>query len=200
MRLLPLALAAFLAAPAASAQILPSVSVGVAGGPNFSSYNEIANSSLEGTTGFHVGVYGDVSIPFVAFRTGVFYLKAGNVERLTDRPGGPTQEVVSADFITVPVDFRFQTPTPVVKAYALAGPEFRFPIGSVDEGLVNRSTVNVAANVGVGASFKAPLVGPAAFLELRYSRDVTGFAEDRGLETENAYKVSLFQLRLGVGI
>ena len=200
MRLLPLALAAFLAAPAASAQILPSVSIGVAGGVNSSSYNEIANSSLESSTGYHVGVYGDVSIPFVAFRTGVYYLKAGNVERLTDRPGGPTQEVVSADFITVPLDFRFQTPTPVVKAYALVGPEARFPIGRVDEGLVNRSTINVAANVGVGASFKAPLVGPAAFIELRYSRDITGFAEDRGLTTNNAYKVSLFQLRLGVGL
>ena len=34
MRLLPLALAAFLAAPAASAQILPSVSVGVGGSPS----------------------------------------------------------------------------------------------------------------------------------------------------------------------
>ncbi len=193
------AFAALALAPAAHAQ-LPSISVGVAGGPNFSSFNEIANASLDGTTGFHVGVYGDVSIPFVAFRTGVYYLKAGNVERRLTSDGSNTQEVVSADFITVPLDFRIQTPTPIVKGYVLLGPEARFPIGSIDEGLVNRSTVNLAANVGVGASFKAPLIGPAAFLELRYSQDITGFAEDRGLETDNAYKVSLVQLRLGVGL
>ncbi|HEX8297641.1 MAG TPA: outer membrane beta-barrel protein [Rubricoccaceae bacterium] len=201
MRFLSLTLAALLAAPAASAQILPSVSIGVAGGPNSSSFNEIANSRLEGSTGFHVGVYGDVSVPFVAFRTGVFYLKAGDVVRLLDANGESTEEVVSADFVTVPVDFRFQTPTPVVKAYGLIGPEFRFPIGSIAEGeTVDKSSVNVAANFGAGVSFNPPLVGPSGFLEVRYSRDVTGFAEDLNLETNNNYKVSLFQLRLGIGL
>ena len=53
-----------------------------------------------------------------------------------------------------------------------------------------------------GSSFKAPLVGPAAFLELRYSQDVTGFADDvtPGITTDNTYKLSLVQLRLGVGL
>ena len=195
MRLLPLALAAFLAAPAASAQILPSVSIGVAGGPNFSSFNEIGGSSLDGTTGFHVGVYGDVSIPFVSFRTGVYYLSAGDVETSTG------VQRISADFLTVPIDLRFKTPTPVVQAYALAGPEFRFPIGEGDA-FIDKSSLNVAANVGIGAAFKAPLVGPSAFLELRYSQDVTGFADDisPGLSTDNTYKLSLVQVRLGVGL
>ena len=195
--LLALALAAAFAAPVAHAQ-LPSISLGVAGGLNFSSFNEIAGASLEGTTGYHVGLYGDVSVPFVAFRTGVYYLKAGDVQTTTG------DDVVSADFITVPVDIRIQTPTPVVKAYALVGPEFRFPVGSVADvvgggPVVDRNSVNVAANVGAGVSFKAPLVGPAAFLELRYSQDVTGFAEI-ARETDNEYKVSLFQVRLGVGL
>ena len=201
MRLLPFAAALALLAltPAAHAQILPSVSIGVAGGPNFSSFNEIANASLDGTTGYHIGVYGDVSIPFVAFRTGVYYLSAGDVQTANGN------DAVKADFITVPVDFRFQTPTPIVKAYVLAGPEFRFPVGSVGDAIsggpiVDKSSVNVAANIGVGASFKAPLVGPAAFLELRYSQDVTGFADVAGLTTDNTYKVSLVQLRLGVGL
>ena len=192
------ALAALALAPAAHAQ-LPSISVGVAGGPNFSSFNEIANARLDGTTGYHVGVYGDVSLPFVAFRTGLYYLSAGDVQTAAG------VDAVKADFITVPVDFRFQTPTPVVKAYALVGPEFRFPIGSVGSvvgggPVVDKSSVNVAANVGIGVSFKAPLVGPAAFLELRYSQDVTGFADVAGLTTDNTYKVSLVQLRLGVGL
>ena len=201
MRLLSLALAAALLAPAAHAQLIPSVSLGVAGGPNFSSFNDLAEAggNETSTSGFHIGAYGDVSIPFVALRTGVYYLKAGNVETTAGT------EVVSANFITVPVDFRFQTPTPVVRAYALVGPEFRFPLGSAETvvgggPVVERRSVNVAANVGLGASFKAPLVGPAAFLELRYSQDVTGFAERSGLTTDNTYKVNLFQVRLGVGL
>ena len=203
MRLFLFALAALALAPAAQAQ-LPSVSVGIAGGPNFSSFNEVAGAELDGTTGYHIGLYGDVSIPFVAFRTGVYYLSAGNVQTATagDESG---DDIVSANFITVPVDFRFQTPTPIVKAYVLAGPEFRFPVGSVSdvvldgEPFVDQSALNVAANVGVGGQFKAPLVGPSAFLELRYSQDVTGFAEI-ARDTDNEYKVSLFQIRLGVGL
>ncbi len=193
-----LALAALALTPAAHAQ-LPSVSVGVAAGPNFASLNDAGSADLGSSTGFHAGVYGDVSIPFVAFRTGVYYLKAGNVETASG------DELVSANFITVPVDFRFQTPTPVVKAYALVGPEFRFPIGSVSEvvgggAVIDRSSVNVAANIGVGASFKAPLVGPSAFLELRYSRDISGFASTVNANVSEDYKVSLVQLRLGIGL
>ncbi len=198
MRFLSLALAAAFLAPVAHAQ-LPSVSVGVAGGLNFASLNDVGSADLGSSTGFHGGVYGDVSLPFIAFRTGVYYLKAGDVETASG------DELVSANFITVPVDFRFQTPTPVVKAYALVGPEFRFPIGSASEvvqggAAIDRSSVNVAANIGAGVSFKAPLVGPSGFAEVRYSRDVTGFAENTGLTTDNTYKVSLFQLRVGVGL
>ena len=198
MRFLSLALAAAFVAPVAHAQ-LPSVSIGVAGGLNFASLNDVGSADLGSSTGFHGGVYGDVSLPFVAFRTGVYYLQAGEVENAAG------DELVSADFITVPVDFRFQTPTPVVKAYALAGPEFRFPVGSAEDvvgggAVIDRSSVNVAANIGAGVSFKAPLVGPSAFAEVRYSRDITGFAENTGLTTDNTYKVSFVQLRVGVGL
>ena len=188
-----LALAALLVAPAAHAQLIPSISLGVAGGPNFSSFNEVAGASLDGTTGYHIGIYGDVSIPFISLRTGLYYLSAGDVETT----GG---DIVKADFVTIPVDFRFKTPTPVVQGYALVGPEFRFPVGELDEGVFDRNSVNVAANVGVGAAFKAPLVGPSAFLEIRYSQDVTGFASALGASTDNEYKVSLVQVRLGVGL
>lgn len=183
-----------LAAPAAQAQLLPSISLGVAGGPNFSSFNEIGGASLSGTTGYHAGLYADVSVPFVSLRTGVYYLKAGDIE---DTSGA---ERVSADFVSVPVDLRFSTPTPVVQAYALVGPEARFPIGDGETG-VNTKSVNVAANVGIGVGFNPPLVGPSGFVELRYSQDVTGFAEEADIvDTDNEYKVSLVQIRLGVGL
>ncbi len=187
------ALALVLAAPAAHAQLLPSVSLGVAGGPNFASLNDVRSGELGSSTGFHVGVYGDVSIPFVSLRTGVYYLRAGDVE--VQGQAEPT----SANFVTVPVDFRVQTPTPIVKAYALVGPEFRFPLGDGGPTLDTRS-VNVAANVGIGASFKAPLAGPSGFLELRYSQDVSGFATLVSNNADDTYRVSLVQVRVGVGL
>jgi hypothetical protein len=201
MRFLPLALAAFVLAPAAQAQLIPSVSLGVAGGPNFSSFNEVAGARLDGSTGYHIGIYGDVSIPFVSVRTGVYYLSAGNVVRLNDANGESTSDVISADFVTIPVDLQFKTPTPIVQAYGLIGPELRFPLGSVAEGeAIDKRSANLAANIGIGASFNPPLVGPSGFLELRYSHDVTGFASENGLETDNDYAVSLFQARLGIGL
>ena len=205
MRLVLLAAALFALAPTAHAQ-LPSISLGVAGGPNFSSFNEINGTNLDGTTGYHAGLFADVSIPFVALRTGIYYLTAGNVVVSDGGFEAEGSDIISADCVTVPVDFRIQTPTPVVRAYVLAGPEFRFPIGSAQESViggqpfVDRRSVNVAANVGLGVAFKAPLVGPSAFAELRYSQDITGFAEQRGLTTDNEYKLSLVQIRIGVGL
>ncbi|HLA64177.1 MAG TPA: outer membrane beta-barrel protein [Rhodothermales bacterium] len=186
-----LALAA-LAAPAAHAQLLPSF--GVAGGVNFASLNDVTGADLDNATGYHIGLYADLGFGPLAVRPGIYYLRAGDVETV----GGA--ELVSADFITIPIDVRFQTPLPVLKAYALAGPEFRFPVG--DGGaLVDTRAVNVAANVGVGASFNPPLAGPSGFLELRYAFDVTGFAEATGATSgDSDYRVSLFMVRAGIGL
>ena len=189
LRFLTLALAlAALAAPA-RAQLLPSF--GVAGGVNFASLNDVAGADLDNSTGWHIGLYADVGIGPLAIRPGLFYLRAGDVETTTGAGD------IAADFVTIPVDLRFQTPFPVLKAYALAGPEFRFPVGE-NGVLVDTRAVNVAANVGVGASFNPPLAGPSGFLELRYAFDVTGFAEAVGADSD--YRVSLFMIRAGIGL
>jgi hypothetical protein len=176
----------------ASAQVVPTLDLGVAGGVNFASLGDAAGADLDNATGYHVGVYADVGAAFVSFRTGLYYLSAGDVEQTSG--GG-----VAADFVTVPLDLHVQTPTPVMKAYVLAGPEARFPLG--DGGtFIDTREVNVAANVGVGVKGGVPLVGPSGFLEVRYSRDVTGFAE---LVAEDVgateYEVHLVLVRAGIG-
>ena len=195
MRTLLAALLVGLAAPAAHAQLIPSVDLGVAAGVNFASLNDVAAADLDNSTGFHAGVYADFSAAFLSVRSGLFYLSAGNVQQ--------GAETVSADFVTIPVDFQFQTPTPIVRAYALAGPEFRFPIGESGT-RVDKQSVNVAANVGLGAEFGVPLSGPSGFVEVRYALDVTGFAEDAlgGAITGEAssYKLNLFMVRAGIGL
>jgi hypothetical protein len=61
--------------------------------------------------------------------------------------------------------------------------------------------MNVALNLGVGASFNPPIVGPSGFVEVRYALDVTGFAETVGVGgTSDDYKLSLFMIRAGFGL
>lgn len=194
MRSLLAALAVGLLAPAAHAQIIPQLSFGVAGGPNFASLNDVAGADLDNSTGFHVGAFVDFSALALSVRTGAFYLSAGDVQQ------GGLVGTTSADFITIPVELHVQTPTPVVRGYALVGPEFRFPVGESALG-VDKSAVNVAANVGVGAKFSIPVSGISGFADVRYAFDLTGFAEDTGvLTTDNTYKLNLFMIRVGVGL
>lgn len=195
MRLLALALVLALA-PAASAQIIPSIDLGVAGGVNFASLGDASDAELQSSTGFHVGVYADVSALFLSGRTGLFY------QRIGDIPGaGDGEEAGTVSFVTVPVDLIFQTPTPIAKAYVLVGPEFRFPLGDLDlvgatqgEELVS---VNTAVNFGIGAKAGLPLVGPSGFVELRYAYDLSGIADT---DSDQTYKVNVVMLRVGVGI
>lgn len=191
MRSLLAALAVGLLAPAAHAQIIPQLSFGAAGGPNFANLSDVADANLDNSTGFHAGVYVDFSALLFSVRTGAYYLSAGEVQR--------GLETVSADFITIPVELHVTTPTPVVKGYALLGPEFRFPVGESGT-LVDTRAVNVAANLGAGAKFKMPVTGFSGFADVRYALDLTGFAEDTVLQTDNSYKLNLFMIRVGVGL
>lgn len=174
----------------AHAQLIPSLDLGVAGGVNFASLDDAGSLELDNSTGYHIGAFADFSFLFASARTGLYYLRAGDI------PGvGENGENGTISFITVPVDFQVQTPTPIVKAYALVGPEFRFPLQGIET--FNREEVNIAANVGIGVKGSTPLVGPSGFLELRYARDFTGIRSDSG---DDDVKVHLFMVRAGVGI
>ena len=191
--LLGLALAAVLAIPAAHAQLVPSVDFGVAGGVNFASLGNAGGLNLDQSTGFNAGVYADVGVLFFAARTGLFYVSAGDI------PGqGQNGENGTVRFISVPVDFQFQTPTPLVKAYALVGPEFRFPLSGLDT--FDKSGLSTAVDVGVGAKGGVPLIGPSGFIELRYARDLTGFGSLQSSTTGDDVKVHLFLVRAGIGL
>ena len=186
MRLFLVALLVGLAAPAAHAQIIPSLDIGVAGGVNFASLGDAGTTDLDNSTGYHIGVFADIGALFFSARTGLYYLRAGEI------PGaGANGDAGTVNFITIPVDLQFQTPTPVIKAYALIGPEFRFPLNGLDT--FDQEAVNYALNVGVGVKGSVPVVGYGGFLELRYARDLTASMDDD-------YKVHLFMIRAGVGL
>lgn len=188
--------AVFVAAtPLAQAQIIPKF--GVAGGLNFGSLSDAAGLELESSTGYHVGVFGDVGFGPLAARVSVLYVRAGDVGFPVFGDVIETEEA-TVSFIAVPVDFKFRFPSPVVKPYALLGPEARFAVGDLAD--LEAETIAFALNFGVGAELSA-IVGPSVFAELRYGLDVTGFAPgDAGDAADEDFRVNAFYIRVGVGL
>ena len=196
MRFLPLALLLALAAPQAQAQLIPSLDLGVAGGVNFASLSDAGTLDIDNSTGYHVGVYADVGVLFASARTGVYYVRAGDIRQDIEVGVGDEFDD-SFDYVAVPIDFQIKTPTPIFQAYALIGPEFRFPVDGLDT--FDTESVQLAGNVGLGVRGGLPLIGPSGYLELRYGRDFSGI---NGEETagDDDVKVNLVMIRLGFGI
>lgn len=194
---LAFALAAPLASTAAHAQIIPKF--GVAGGLNFGSLSDATAVDLDSSTGYHIGVFGDVGFGPLAARVSVLYVRAGDITLQPFDDVGDVATDASISFVAVPVDLKFRFPTPVVKPYALVGPEARFPTGDLAD--ADARSVNLALNFGVGADF-GTVVGPSLFAELRYGLDVTGFADNEffGIPTDDSFKVNAFYVRVGVGL
>jgi hypothetical protein len=199
LRLTALLAAAFVFAPAASAQLLPSVDFGVTGGLNFGSLGDAAGFDLGSSTGYHLGVYAEAGVAGIAVRPAVLYVRAGELD-FSAIPGFGDEETVS--FVAIPVDLKYAASLPLVQPYALAGPELRVPLGEVFDGDGARDTA-VALNVGAGARLGA-FIGPSVSAELRYSFDVTGFVEDTDLfgagGADESFRVNVFYVRLGVAI
>ena len=195
MRFLPLALLLALAVPRAEAQLIPSLDLGIAGGVNFANLSDAGSLDLDNSTGYHVGLYADVGVLFASARVGVFYVRAGDI-RSDVQVGVGDEFDDSYDYVAVPIDFQIKTPTPLVQAYALVGPEFRFAVDGLDT--FDTESVTYAGNVGLGVRGGVPLIGPSGFLELRYGRDFSGINNNDG--SDNDVKVHLVMIRAGIGI
>ncbi len=186
---LAFALASAAAAPLAHAQLIPSF--GVTGGLNFGSLSDAAGADLDQSTGYHVGVFGDFGFGPLAARASVIYVRVGDIEL-------PLFNDPSVTYISVPVDLQYRLPSPLLKPYALFGPEARFAVGDLTD--LEAESVAFAVNLGIGAELAA-LIGPKVFAELRYAFDVTGFAPgEAGDLADEDFKVNVFFLRVGVGL
>ena len=199
MRFLPLALLLALAAPQAQAQLIPSLDLGVAGGVNFANLGDATGFDLDNSTGYHIGVYADVGVLFASARAGVYYVSAGDIREAGDigvEIGDDVDD--SFSYVAVPLDFQIKTPTPIFQAYALIGPEIRFPVDGLDT--FDSESATFAGNVGLGVRGGLPLIGPSGYLELRYGRDFSGINSDETAGDDEAVKVHLVMIRLGFGI
>jgi len=186
-------------APAAQAQI------GVAAGLNFESAGDIdtntsENTTLDNSTGYHVGLVYDLGLGPVSIRPGFFYRKVGKTYEFPNSIEEANAEVSAWE---VPVDLRFTVlSTPIVSPYILAGPKASFlrsDLQDIDDELED---VSYSIALGVGAEIS---LGSALTLqpELRYDFGTTDYIDDEfeiGVTTftQEDPKLSAFALRLNV--
>ncbi len=184
-------LAALLAAAPASAQRL-----GVTGGANFGSLTDARAADLDSSTGYHVGAFAGLAVGTVRVRGSVLYLHAGDATFVCPDNVFCADVVqnVAVDVISVPIDLHLRLPLAVAAVYLGAGPDLRFPIND-GRPVFDTNAVNVAASGIVGAEFSN------VFLELRYARDVSGYAREIGaVDASPSYKLNTVMVRVGVGI
>ena len=157
---------------------------GVAGGGNFQQLTDIQTepaATVENATGFHVGIFYDLSTGPFGLRPGVFYVDAGEFEATFEGacvvPEGCPPERFDLQFIEIPVDVRIRTVAPVVRPYLLVGPVFRFAETSNEALKASLNEFTYAANVGLGVEI-GRLVGVKLHTELRYAFGVSRIFND----------------------
>lgn len=183
---------------------------GIGAGLNYTSLSDINFDSrqaiYDSRTGYHLGVFVDLSAGPLALRPGLYYMTAGSLfeDGLSDLFS--IDDNFDMSFVVVPIDVRFRIPFPFVKPYVHAGPELRFRSGEVtgeiEESLDLRS-FNMAGNLGFGVEVDG--IGFSVMPEFRYTFDISGLTGDTVTIGESTFtadddhKSRAFMLRLGVG-
>ncbi len=182
--------------------------LGVAGGLNFESADDLGNggaeATLENRTGYHFGLVYDIDAGgAVSIRPGLIYRQVGTYEF---EVGGVDVETEAFDLsaIEVPVDLRFRLmSTPYLSPYLLAGPMSTFPRGE-DEFEDAVRDVSFSFNVGVGAEIGGGDGGVRLLPELRYEFGATKFIEEdfeiagQEFSPQNEPRFSALSLRLHI--
>ncbi len=182
---------------AAPAQAQPGISAGL----NFNNLGDIegnTNATFDNSTGYHFGVFYDLSLGVVSLRPGVYYHRIGTYEL-------PNQESFDLNAIEVPLDLRFTVlPSPIVKPYLMAGPVLTIP-QSESEFEDGVEDLSLTGDIGAGLEFSLPGLGLTLMPELRYSIGVTNYLSDDfevggvDIEPEDSdQRLSKVMLRLNV--
>ena len=186
-------LLALLASATAPAQ----AQFGVTGGANFSDLGDARVADFDQSTGWHVGVFGQAKMAVLGLRASVLYMDAGDayipgLDLCTPVACAGPPPSASVELVSVPLDLQLRFPLGLAALYVAGGPDFRFPIED-GQPVFNAQQVNVAASGAVGAEVLN------VFLEMRYVRDVTSYAQDIGADTETDYELNTVMLRAGIG-
>jgi len=183
--------------------------LGVTGGLNFESTDDIQDAGLDreaafdNSTGYHIGLVYNLGLGPVDIRPGFLYRKVGtyDFEGVVEDVSDPSFDVTAYE---VPVDLRFTLlPTPVVSPYLLAGPQFTFVNGE-DEFDDATEDLSFSLNIGAGTDITLPGLPITLQPELRYEFGATKFIKDdfdiggQEFSPEDSPRFSAFSVRLNV--
>jgi hypothetical protein len=160
--------AAILVLPTASAD--GQIKLGIIGGVNFASVNDVDIGALTETfdnrSGFHLGAFLEFGSPAFALRPGILYLNAGS---LFEGATFLNQDAFTMSFVSFPLDLRARFG--VVDVFA--GPEFQYLVSADAEDEFDDDLRSWVINGGVGVGLR---LGP--FMpEVRYLFALTGLTE-----------------------
>lgn len=197
-KLLTLVLAIVILAPMQAAAQL-----GIAAGLNYDELSDISGNheaAFDNTSGYHVGVFYDLSLASVGLRIGVFYRDVGDV----DVSISGVEDVFDLTAWDIPVDIRFNlSATPFIRPYVLVGPVFTFPSSGVDEYDNALEYVSISGNIGAGLELSLGSI--RLYPEFRYSVGVSRYMKDKfsigGVEfdADEIQRQNSVMLRLGIG-
>lgn len=195
-----LLLIAMLGAAPAQAQL------GIAGGLNFESSDDISSQSVDAnfdnSTGYHIGIVYDAEFGPVNIRPGFFYRKVGTYE-VSESTSGPGSVDIST--FEVPVDVRLNLlVTPVLKPYLLAGPMLTIPRSNA-EGFPDgddfedfAEDTSLSANIGAGVQLSLPAVPFKLQPEFRYEFGLSDYVDTDAAKVSDSPKFSAFSFRVNV--
>lgn len=180
--------------------------IGIAFGLNYDNVSDLDagdfSASYDAASGYHVGLFYDLSLGTIGLRLGAFYRDLGDIESTSDIDVAEEVENFDLTMIDFPVDIRLNlTATPLIHPYVLFGPVFSVPSSGVDFIDNNLESLLVTGNVGIGLAVN--IGGISLFPEFRYAIGITRLLKDRieigGVEVETeVQRVNSTMLRLGV--
>lgn len=180
--------------------------IGIAVGLNYDNVSDLDagdfSASYDAASGYHVGLFYDLSLGTIGLRLGAFYRDLGDIESASDIDVAEEVENFDLTMIDFPVDIRLNlTATPLIHPYVLFGPVFSVPSSGVDFIDNNLESLLVTGNVGIGLAVN--FGGISLFPEFRYAIGITRLLKDRieigGVEVETeVQRVNSTMLRLGV--
>lgn len=202
MNLRRLILGSTLAVAATLTSALPAqAQLGIGAGLNFSDFEDIdsssGNATLDGSTGYHFGLFVNLGSGALSLRPGVYYHRLGTY----DFPSGDELDLAA---IEVPVDVRLTlVPQGPVRPFVLAGPVLTFPrSGDFDAAVEDMS---LSADIGAGLDLRLPALPFSLMPELRYSMGVTNYFSDQFevgsvtvTPTDGERRIGKLMLRLNV--
>lgn len=157
--------------------------IGIGAGFNYDELEDVrtstANATFEDATGYHVGVFYDLSLGPLALRPGVFYRRIGAYA--FEVPSGDLSDHIEEfdiNLVEIPIDVRFRLmAVPLLKPYVLAGPVITIPQaeGELSDGV---EEAHMTADIGAGVEVQLPGLGFTLMPELRYGIGATRFFQD----------------------